>query len=176
MKKISRSCLVSLLLAGALPLAAQVPAQAPAQTPALAQATPPVQAAPSQFRLISQDALLERERAAKDEPLVLDVRTAQEYAAGHVPGAINLPHDQVAARIAEIDGARDRDVIVYCRSGRRSELALGTLRAQGFGKLWHLEGDYLAWEAAERPVERAPGAAAPAPVEAQPRETSRQYN
>lgn len=45
-------------------------------------------------------------------------------------------------------------MIVYCRSGRRSKLALEALRAQGFGKLSHLEGDFLAWEAAKRPVER----------------------
>lgn len=155
--KPSRSRLASLLLACSLPLAAQTPAQAPSQ------AQPAAPAPASQFRLISQDALLERERTEEAKPLVLDVRTAQEFSAGHVPGAINLPHDQIAGRIAEIDGARDRDVIVYCRSGRRSELALQTLKAQGFGKLWHLEGDYLAWEAASRAVERAPPVAEPAP-------------
>ena len=53
-------------------------------------------------------------------PVILDVRTPEEYAAGHVPGAINIPHDQVRARLAEIDSAKDQPIVVYCRSGRRA--------------------------------------------------------
>lgn len=141
---ISRGFGALLLLTCSLPLAAQAP----------------------EFRLISQAAYLERASAAPEKkPLVLDVRTAQEFAAGHVPGAINLPHDQIETRIDELEGARDRDVIVYCRSGRRADLALRVLRAHGFEKLWHVEGDFLAWEAANRPVEReSAGPAPPAPV------------
>ena len=51
---------------------------------------------------------------------------------------------------------RDKQVVLYCRSGRRTLLAEETLRKAGFTKLMHLEGDYLAWEAAQRPVERTP--------------------
>ena len=61
--------------------------------------------------------------------LLLDVRSAEEFAAGHLPGARNLPVDQVAARIDEVP--TDRPLVVYCRSGRRSASASATLRARG---------------------------------------------
>ena len=84
--------------------------------------------------------------------VVLDVRTPEEFAAGHVPGAINIPHTELAARIAELGDARDRDVVVYCRTGRRSELALGVLEQSGFRRLFHLQGDYTRWSEEKRPV------------------------
>lgn len=102
-------------------------------------------------------------RADATQPLlVLDVRTPEEFAAGHVPGAVNIPHDQLAARLDELNGARDHEIVAYCRSGRRSAMALTTLHDAGFKNLRHLEGDFLAWQAADRPVETA----APAKAEA----------
>jgi rhodanese-related sulfurtransferase len=84
------------------------------------------------------------------------VRTAQEFAEGHVAGARNLPHTEIAARLAELEDARDRDVVVYCRSGRRSEMALEVLRKAGFTRLFHLEGDWLRWSEEKRPAVTAP--------------------
>jgi rhodanese-related sulfurtransferase len=102
---------------------------------------------------IDQDTLLAR-LAEKDAGLVvLDVRTPEEFAAGHVPGALNVAHDQVEARLPELADYKSKDVVVYCRSGRRSNLALEVLKANGFERLWHLEGDILAWQAQNRPVE-----------------------
>ena len=83
--------------------------------------------------------------------MVLDVRTAAEFAAGHVPGARNVSHDLLASRIDELAAARDKQVVLYCRSGRRTLLAEDILRKAGFKKLAHLEGDYLAWEAEKQP-------------------------
>jgi len=92
---------------------------------------------------------------AKDPDLViLDVRTPEEFAAGHVPGARNVPHDQVTARLADLSPLRGKQVVLYCRSGRRSALAADALRQAGFSRLLHLQGDYLAWEADKRPIER----------------------
>jgi rhodanese-related sulfurtransferase len=88
--------------------------------------------------------------------VVLDVRTAEEFAEGHVAGARNVPHTEIAARLAELEDARDRDVVVYCRSGRRSEMALEALRQAGFTRLFHLEGDWLRWSAEKRPAVTAP--------------------
>ena len=86
--------------------------------------------------------------AARDPALVvLDVRTPEEFAAGHVPGAINVPHDQLEGRLAELAPLRDKDVVVYCKSGRRSALALEVLGRNGYTRLRHLEGDMPAWEA-----------------------------
>jgi rhodanese-related sulfurtransferase len=93
--------------------------------------------------------------AARDPTLVvLDVRSAAEYADGHVPGARNVPHDEIATRLPELGELRDRDLVVYCKSGRRAGLALDALGKAGFTRLWHLEGDMQAWTAAGRPVER----------------------
>lgn len=108
--------------------------------------------------VIGADALLQRQAAADPALVVLDVRTPQEFAEGHVPGAINIPHDQVETRLAELAGARDKDLVVYCRSGRRAALAEETLRKNGFTRLQHLEGDMAAWAAANRPTEKAPAA------------------
>ncbi len=94
-------------------------------------------------------------------PQVLDVRTAEEYAAGHVPGAVLIPHGDVAVRLGELD--RTRPVVVYCRSGRRSGLAEGVLREAGF-EVSQLEGSYPAWEAAQLPRECDGGPCPPSQV------------
>ncbi len=97
--------------------------------------------------------LLKRVQSGDSTLVVLDVRTPQEFAEGHVPGAVNIPHDTLESRLAELEADRDKDVVVYCRSGRRAGMALTVLEKAGFERLSHLEGDYLAWSAAELPVE-----------------------
>jgi rhodanese-related sulfurtransferase len=95
------------------------------------------------------------ELQAQDDPslFVLDVRSPEEFAAGHVPGAVNIPQDQVASRLAEIP--KDKEVVLYCRSGRRSGLAAETLEANGYKNLRQLQGDMPGWEKAGLPVEVA---------------------
>lgn len=78
-------------------------------------------------------------------PVLLDVRSPEEYASGHVPGAINIPHDQLAPRVGEIEGRRDQAIVVYCESGRRAARAADTLEADGFSNIRHLTGDMSAW-------------------------------
>jgi rhodanese-related sulfurtransferase len=82
---------------------------------------------------------------------VLDVRTPEEFASGHVPGAVNIPYDQVAARLAEIP--KDKEVVLYCRSGRRAGLAAAELEKAGYEDLQLMQGDMPAWEKAGLPVE-----------------------
>lgn len=101
---------------------------------------------------IEPKALGERIAWADQALYVLDVRTPEEYAAGHLPGAVNIPHDQLAARLGELSGARERDIVVYCRTGRRSAKALGVLDKAGFKRLFHLKGDYTRWTGENRPV------------------------
>ena len=121
--------------------AGPMPSQ-PASAPAAASASLP---------LISPQALFERQ-AKKDQSLfVLDVRSPEEFAAGHVPGAVNVPYDQVASRLAEIP--TDKDVVIYCRSGRHTGLAAEVLEANGYTKLEHLQGDMQAWLQDGRPIE-----------------------
>ncbi len=102
---------------------------------------------------ISAEAALDRiERG--NAPLVLDVRTPEEFAAGHVPGARNLPHDQLPARLAELESARTSGVIVYCERGGRAARAIQALRAAGFENVQHLGGDMSGWRGEGLPVER----------------------
>jgi rhodanese-related sulfurtransferase len=78
---------------------------------------------------------------------VVDVRTPGEFAEGHVPGAINIPHDQMASRHREI-GPPSTPVLLYCRTGRRTEIAARTLREKGFSTLYDLQA-YDKWLASE---------------------------
>jgi phage shock protein E len=110
--------------------------------------------APANAALISQAELQARLDKKDPDVVVLDVRTPEEFAAGHVPGARNVSHDQLAAKLPELGELKDKQVVLYCRSGRRTLLAQEILRKAGFTNLRHLEGDYLAWEAAQRPIER----------------------
>lgn len=103
--------------------------------------------------LVSQDEIL-RMIAAGTAPMILDVRTADEFAEGHVPSAINISHDELADRLAEIEAAKEAGLIVYCRSGRRAGIAEELLLGQGFSNVQHLEGDMLAWLEAKRPTEK----------------------
>lgn len=62
----------------------------------------------------------------------IDVREADEFSGGHVESSINIPYEQIAQRIEEVTTEKDADIRVYCRSGRRSEVAKNTLIALGF--------------------------------------------
>ena len=65
----------------------------------------------------------------------LDVRTAEEYAAGHIDGAINIPHTEIAQRIAELDLDKATPIVLYCKSGRRAGIALETLTSMGYNQV-----------------------------------------
>lgn len=107
---------------------------------------------------VSPQALLERVAAEDRNLVVLDVRAPEEFAAGHVPGAVNIPYDQVAARLAEVP--KDKDLVLYCRSGRRVAIAAEVLAQNGYTRLQHLEGDMPAWLAQGRATETPKDAAA----------------
>jgi len=113
-------------------------------------AQPAASVAKASVTTMSQDALLQHQQMHGDHLYVLDVRTPEEYAAGHVPGAVNISHEQLAARLAEVP--KDKDVVLYCRSGKRAGMAADVLQANGYTRLSHLEGDMLAWSANGRPI------------------------
>ncbi len=65
-------------------------------------------------------------------PIIVDVRSPAEYAAGHVDGAINLPLDRLAHELQQTLPDRAAPVLLYCQSGARSGMALQWLRQQGY--------------------------------------------
>jgi rhodanese-related sulfurtransferase len=94
---------------------------------------------------------LHARRESGDAPVVIDVRTPAEYAAGHIKGAVNIPFDEVAKRIEEIDAPGG--VALYCMVGPRARKGEEALHAAGYEKVLHLEGGLAAWQAAALPVE-----------------------
>lgn len=80
---------------------------------------------------------------ADKQTVWLDVRTAEEYAAGHLTGAINIPHTDITARIAELKLDKATPIAVYCRSGRRSGIAMEALQQLGYSNVSN-QGGYEA--------------------------------
>jgi rhodanese-related sulfurtransferase len=80
---------------------------------------------------------------------LIDVRTPEEFASGHLPDAVNIPLQEMNTRLGEI--ASDKPVVLYCRSGNRSNQAAQLLGAEGYTQVLDL-GGIQAWEAAGLPV------------------------
>jgi phage shock protein E len=81
---------------------------------------------------------------------LIDVRTEGEYAAGHLAQAKLIPVQEIEARLGEID--KSKPVLLYCRSGHRSGVALKLLAGKGFSDVKHIEGGINAWQAEGLPV------------------------
>jgi len=93
---------------------------------------------------------------ASDDVYLLDIRTPAEVAQGAIPGAAYLPMHLLPLRMHELP--RDRDVVLYCRSGARSYHACAYLAQQGFDKVVNLRGGILAWAREGFPIESPSGA------------------
>ena len=78
---------------------------------------------------------------------VVDVRTPAEFSAGHIPGAVNIPYDEMEQRYGEL-GPASTPLLVYCRTGHRSGIAIKTLREHGFDRIYDLKA-YDLWVQSE---------------------------
>ena len=90
----------------------------------------------------------------REDALVLDVRDAGEYGAGHILGARNLPVAHLEDGAGEIAKRKDRPLIVYCDGAGRSGRAASALKRQGFTRVATLSGGLGAWQQAGLPVEK----------------------
>lgn len=72
--------------------------------------------------------------------IILDVREQDEYDGGHIPGAVLMPHEQVAELADELLSEKDQLILVYCRSGRRSKIAAQTLADLGYTNIKEFGG------------------------------------
>jgi rhodanese-related sulfurtransferase len=82
----------------------------------------------------------------KDSIVLVDVRTVPEFdgSLGHIPGAILVPLAELESRMTELEGFKDTEMIVICRSGNRSSQAMRILRENGFNA-YNMQGGMLAW-------------------------------
>ena len=94
-----------------------------------------------------------------EAPLVVDLREPWEYKIGHIPGAINIPLEQLQQHLDEVRG--DNGVLIYCINGKRTRQAEPVLLDAGISRLFHLEGAFYAWIQSGLQVEKKEPPAAP---------------
>ncbi len=100
-----------------------------------------VDEAKSRVKQISAtDAIRDRD----DDTIYLDVREANEWNLGHVPGAIHIPRGNLEGKIEGMV-TRDRKVVVYCASGNRSALAADTMQQMGYADVSSMAGGFRGW-------------------------------
>ncbi|MET0927717.1 MAG: rhodanese-like domain-containing protein [Solirubrobacterales bacterium] len=103
------------------------------------------------LELIDVDELARR-LDSSDGPALLDVRAADEFAGGHIPGSIHIPYSELEGRLSELP--RDRRIATVCSGGKRSGLAASILARAGFSEPVHVgHGGVASWRRAGRPLE-----------------------
>ncbi|OJF16592.1 MAG: hypothetical protein A6D91_11315 [Bacillaceae bacterium G1] len=94
----------------------------------------------------AMDAETLREKIRRREGLkIVDVREPEEFAAGHIPGAVNLPLGRIRFT-ANKELSPEDEIVLVCRSGRRSVTAARILKKMGYRKLYNLTGGMVMWE------------------------------
>jgi rhodanese-related sulfurtransferase len=88
---------------------------------------------------------LSRRLKEPNPPIILDVRTRDEYSSGHIDTALNLPHDELERRLGEIPGNKTSEIVVYCRSGKRARIAENILIEKGYQNVKDLGGHWQGW-------------------------------
>lgn len=119
---------------------AAVAAVAPATPAPAAEAAPAVEAPKATITNVDWDKALEMSKAGA---VLIDVRTPAEVAEGMAPGAINIPLQEIQQRLAEFP--KDKDLLIYCRSGKRSMAASNFLIENGYEKVFNVVGGFLAF-------------------------------
>lgn len=77
---------------------------------------------------------------SEEDFVLLDVRTEEEFAEEHIPGAILLPHTEISEKAEELLPDREKSIFIYCRSGRRSKIAAEELSSLGYEKVFEFGG------------------------------------
>ena len=88
----------------------------------------------------------------RDDALMLDVREAGEWTAGHIPNARHIALGQLEKQIHELEKYKTRPLIVSCQTGNRASTACAKLKKQGFEKVFNLAGGVVAWSEAGLPM------------------------
>ena len=94
------------------------------------------------------------ESLMKSDHILIDVRTPEEFAAGHISSAQNINyHDEgFDASMLKLD--KDKPILLYCKSGGRSGKTYSMLKANNFSKVYDLKGGFTAWQEANKPFSK----------------------
>ncbi len=105
---------------------------------------------------ITEIPLEQAAQAVREADVVLDVREADEYATGHLPGAVLAPRGLLEFKLSSTPelGARDLDVVLYCKTSGRAALAAAVMHEMGYTRVRSIAGGFDAWAAAGLPVVR----------------------
>lgn len=142
---------LSLIFAAAFAACSNESTTASAPTPAASSPAAPV-AADAQRDSISVAELQQRMQSGDAKPLLVDVREPSEFAEGHIAEAQLVPLGTVEAGLANVP--KDKEIVLVCRSGRRSGEAQARLAQRGYTNVTNVEGGMLAWENAQLPVSK----------------------
>lgn len=88
----------------------------------------------------------------REDAVVLDIREAGDFKAGHIAGARNIPQSKLESRLNELDKVKDKPIIVACKHGQSSGIALAKLSKAGFERAVKLKGGMAQWQADGLPV------------------------
>jgi rhodanese-related sulfurtransferase len=86
-----------------------------------------------------------KELLSEDDLLILDVRSKEEFSAGHLKGSKNIPVQSLSLKIASLLDWKNKKVLVYCHSGGRSMAASQMLKKSGFTKIYNMAGGVSTW-------------------------------
>jgi rhodanese-related sulfurtransferase len=88
----------------------------------------------------------------EDNLVILDTRESSEFSAGHIKGALHIPVSQMKKRMNELEKYKSRPLLLYCRSGGRSNYSGRLLSKAGFENVMNLAGGIMAWSSANLPT------------------------
>ena len=90
----------------------------------------------------------------KDETVVVDVREDKEVQTGIINGAKHIPLGSLSDQMSQLNNAKDKPILIYCRSGNRSSTACQKLTQLGFSDVYNLAGGIMSWESANLPIHK----------------------
>lgn len=103
---------------------------------------------------IEEIPLGDAEQAIRDAQILIDVREGEEFAAGHIPGAVHISRGMLEFRLSSAPelAARDMPIVIYCKTGGRAALSAAALLDMGYFNVRSITGGFDAWAAAGKPV------------------------
>ena len=106
------------------------------------------------IRSVTPDTLM-KQIVGGAAPVIVDVRSAKEFAGGHVPGAVHLPFWQIGRQWQKLMAMRESPIVVYCGHGPRAYIAGAALKRRGFRHVVFLAGHMKKWKEMKLPLQGA---------------------